>query len=184
MPNLSSDLTAGPVTIQSTLDVTGVITAPAGVVGNLTGNTAGTHTGNVASATTIGGTTATITTVNATTAGVTTLNVAGVITGGPTSPTQITGNVTDYAGFGSTLFARISTDAARNCYSATGASQQLQWIFNVGGFNLVFIHDDGATGTAALRFSLKGAANFTLAPGACIMRWYDPTSARWRLDQA
>ena len=161
------------------VDVTGTLTAGS-LVGPLTGTVDGIDIDTrapLASPTFTG--TATIAT-----AAVTTLNLAGVETWTATTPAQITSNQTDYAGFGSTMVSRVSTDASRNIYSATGASGQIQWIWNVGSQNLVFIHDDGATGTAALRFSLKGSANYTLAPGACIGRFYDATTARWRLTQA
>jgi hypothetical protein len=177
----------GSMTVAS-LDTAGVITATGGFVGNVTGNVAGNLTGLVdgvdidtkaplASPTFTG--TATIPTAAVSTA----LNVSGIETLSATSPAQWTGNQTDYSGFGSTMVSRISTDASRNIYSATGSSLQFQWIVNTGAQNAVFVHDDGATGTAALRFSLKGSANYTLAPGAWIGRYYDATTARWRLTQ-
>lgn len=159
------------------VDVTGVVTAVGGFVGALTGTVDGIDIDTRAP---IAGPTFTGT-ATIPTAAVTTLNLAGIGTWSATSPAQITSNVTDYSGFGSTMVSRVSTDTSRNIYSATGSSAQVQCIINVGSFNLVFIHDDGATGTAALRFSLKGSTNYTLAPGASVFRYYDATTARWRL---
>lgn len=169
-------LTGLPGTVTGNLDVSGTLTA-AGITGPLTGTVDGVDIDTkapIASPTFTG--TATIPT-----AAITTLNLAGIETWTATSPAQITANQTDYSGFGSTMISRVSTSASWNIYSATGSSGQVQWIVNIGAQNLVFVHDDGVTGTAALRFSLKGGVNYTLTPGASVARFYDATTARWRL---
>ena len=173
MGSIVGSLTGENPSVVGTLNVSGVVTAPAGFVGPVTGSITG-AAGNL--------TTVTSTTISATTANITAAAIGGVVTYAATSPAQITANVNDYVGFGSTPVSRISTDAARDCTGATGSSTQYQLIFNVGSFNLVFKHENAGS-TAALRFSLKGAADYTLAPGACIARYYDATTARWRLTQ-
>lgn len=46
---------------------------------------------------------------------------------------------------------------------------------------LTIRHDDGATSTAANRFSLPNGFDLRLAPGASAMLRYDGTSSRWRM---
>lgn len=176
----------GTVPVQN-LDASGIVTAAGGFVGNVTGNLAGNVTGlvdgvDIDTKAPIASPTFTGTLSAPTISNATALNLNGIMTGSATSPAQFTANQTD-VDLGATLVSRVSSDASRNVYSALGSALQFQWIINVGAQNIVFIHDDGVNGTANLRFSLKGAANYTLAPGAIIGRYYDLTTARWRLTQ-
>lgn len=109
-----------------------------------------------------------------------TLDVNGGIALRATSPAQITSNQNDYA-IGSGTFFRLSTDASRNITSITGGADGKQLIIvNVGSQNIVFTHDDGATGTAANRILSSTAGNLTVAPNGSITLIYDATTARWR----
>jgi len=105
---------------------------------------------------------------------------------GVISPTQIAANQTDYAPTNGGIVRqwRLSSDASRNIYSLSpsdrtdGTEKEL---INVGAQNIVLIHDDGATGTAAHRFKFPSAANVTVPADGCATVRYDGTTARWRL---
>ena len=100
------------------------------------------------------------------------------------SPPQITANQTDYnpAGLPTTASLRLDLDAARTINSLAGGSLgRVLMIQNISGFALTLLHDDGATGTAAMRFLLPGAVNLSIPAGAGVILRYDNTSLRWRV---
>ncbi|MCC7484255.1 MAG: hypothetical protein IT529_04640 [Burkholderiales bacterium] len=101
---------------------------------------------------------------------------------GVLAPAQITANQNDYnpSGLSSAGVLLVSTDAARNITSVAGGARGrvLQWI-NTGTFALTFTPDDGASGTAANRFSLDGRV--TIYGGQSASFIYDASASRWRL---
>ena len=104
------------------------------------------------------------------------LDISGVL-----SPAQITANQTDYnpTGLSTAAVLRLSTDASRNIISlAGGASGRVLVIHNVGSQNIVLKDDDGATGTASMRFALT--SDLTLLPDQVVVLFYDNTTSRWR----
>lgn len=180
MPNLSANLSADTVHLLHDLEVDGDVIVGGAIQGDLEGDV------DAAAADVTALTVGTIvasSTVTLPTAAITTLNLGGILTGAATSPAQFTANQTDFSGAGATLVSRWSSDASRDVFSRTGSSQQAQIVLNVGTNNIRIMHDDGATGTAALRFKLRGATHFTLVPDAAVLMYYDATSARWRLAQ-
>ena len=109
-----------------------------------------------------------------------TVDINGGIATRATSPAQITSNQNDYP-IGTGTFFRLSTDASRNITSMTGGADGKHLIIvNVGSNNIVFTHDDGATGTAANRILSSTAANLTIVPNGSITLIYDGTTQRWR----
>ena len=110
-------------------------------------------------------------------------NQGGYVNSGLVSPAQITSNQTDYAaGLGNVRFVRLSSDASRTIFSFSGGAAYQEWILvNVGAQNIVLAHDDGATGTAALRMLCPGSVNYTLGPNESVMMWYDSGSSRYRI---
>lgn len=104
------------------------------------------------------------------------------------SPAQITSDQTDYNPTGLTnggapngaSIVRASSDASRNIYSLAGGFIGRLLIFgNVGTNNIVLKDDDGATGTASMRFQIP--ADYTVLPEEWVWLWYDGTSNRWRM---
>lgn len=188
-------------TFTGTIDATGIITAPAGVVANVTGNLAGNVTGNLTgnvtglvdgididsraplASPTFTGTTTVATLAASVTVNTAALSVSGAITKSIATPAQITTNLTDTAVFGNGPRAVFTTDASRNLYSRTGLALMEQTITNGGAQDLVVIHDDGATGTATLRYSLAGGTNVTIGPGESVKQFYDTSISRFRLEQ-
>lgn len=107
------------------------------------------------------------------------LTFAGVI-----SPAQLTANQTDYAptGLSTAVVVRLSTDASRSVFSlGDNVAGRVKRIANVGSNPLVLVHDDGATGTAAMRFLVPGSVNLTLAANDSCWIQYDGTDSRWRV---
>lgn len=106
------------------------------------------------------------------------------------TPAQITVNQTDYnppgwtnggAPYGASI-VRLSTDSSRNITSwAGGVEGRLSIKANVGSFPIVLKHDDGATGTAANRYSLVNAADINVPAGGAWLEFYDDTSDRIRV---
>jgi hypothetical protein len=77
---------------------------------------------------------------------------------------------------------RLDLDAARTINSLDGGSDgRVLILHNISAFTLSLLHDDGATGTAAMRFSLPNSASLQMSPGASAVLRYDATTARWRL---
>ena len=101
---------------------------------------------------------------------------------GDITPTQLAANTDNWAptGFADASIVRASTNASRNLTGlAGGADGRYVLLMNVGGFDLVLIHD--ATSTEANRFLCPGSANLTLTPNSSVHLWYDSTSSRWRV---
>ncbi len=97
------------------------------------------------------------------------------------SPTQLTGNVNNYAPTGhlTALVMRLSSDASRDITgiaNGTVASRVL-YLVNVGAQNIV-LKDESASSTEANRFALKG--DITIAPDGGVHLIYDNTTDRWR----
>jgi hypothetical protein len=104
------------------------------------------------------------------------------------TPSQITSNQDDYnppswttgAAPGSASIMRLSSDAAHNITSLQGGFVgRLAIIANVGSFTITLKNDDGATGTAANRFSLN--ADRAILAGQAVFLYYDGTLSRWKL---
>lgn len=100
----------------------------------------------------------------------------------PSSPAQIVANTDNYnpTGLGHNLTFRLSTDASRNLtgiVAQAGGTRML--LCNVGGFDIVLVHD--ATSTAANRFLCPGSANYNLNTNDSVFIGYDATSSRWRV---
>lgn len=130
---------------------------------------------NPATASTVSGVAVSATSLAAST----TFTLSGDIT-----PAQITSDQTDYAppGHATASVMRLDTDATRTINSLDGGSDgRLLAIHNIGTNTLSFLHDDGATGTAAMRFSLPSSTTFSIAPGGGALFQYDSTSSRWRV---
>lgn len=97
---------------------------------------------------------------------------------GDISPTQLTGNVDDYAptSLADSSVLRLSSDASRNITGLTGgADGRILTVHNVGAFPIVFVYESGSS-TAANRFAFP----CQLGGGQSLMMQYDSTSARWR----
>jgi hypothetical protein len=108
------------------------------------------------------------------------VDIVGGLATRATSPAQITSNQNDYA-IGAGSFFRLSTDASRNITSMTGGVDGKNIVIvNVGAQNIVFTHDDGATGTAANRITSSTGASITVAPNGSVTFIYDATTQRWR----
>ncbi|HTJ52619.1 MAG TPA: hypothetical protein VL443_24355 [Cyclobacteriaceae bacterium] len=94
------------------------------------------------------------------------------------SPAQITSNQNNYAIGAQTSF-RLNTDASRNITGLTGGVDgKFLFIRNVGSFNIVFTHEDGAS-TAANRITSSTAGNLTIAPNGVLVLQYDSSASRW-----
>jgi hypothetical protein len=117
---------------------------------------------------------------------VTTLaNFGGGVRFAINTPANITGDQTDYAGFNAGTFQRANpTGATRTINSIvgpTGDAGSFLVVVNIGSVDLVFLEDDGATGTASCRIITGLGANYTLGPDQTAVLWYDYTSSRWRI---
>lgn len=100
------------------------------------------------------------------------------------TPSQITVNQTGYSGFNAGIIQRASTDASRTINTILApatAAGGLLIVINIGAQNLVFLNDDGVTGTAADRIVTGTGANYTLPPGGTAILVYDTVSSRWRI---
>jgi hypothetical protein len=99
------------------------------------------------------------------------------------SPAQIVANTNDYnpTGLAYASVLRLSTDASRNLTSLAAQAGAVLEIWNVGAFDLVLTHDDGATGTAANRFYCPNDASHTIRKNGGARISYDSTSSRWRV---
>ncbi len=105
------------------------------------------------------------------------------------TPAQITVNQNNYTfvtgvGFLASTFDRLSTDASRDItgFDSTGitAVQLRKKLINVGSFDLVLKHDDGASDLAN-RILIPGGADLIMAPNDAVDIMYDVTSSRWRV---
>lgn len=179
MPNLSTDITAGNIIITGNLDVSGVVTATAGVVGNLTGNVAGLGTiVDLATKAPIASPTFTGTQTLPNTA-ITTLGFSGIMTASATAPTALSADQTDYASMGSTYKCILTSDATpRTMNSRSIASQQVQKVTNGNTATAILFAHEGA-GTN--KFSCPGGVAYSLAAGLSCEHFYDPAISRIRV---
>lgn len=162
--------TVSPSTIPGTLDVTGVVTAPAGFVGPLTGSVAGLGTivdlatkAPIASPTFTGN-------VTIPTASVTTLSVGGIAIAVETRPTAFVADQTDFAGSGSTMFSTWTSDATPRTVNSRAISSGQWQIVRNGNTTTSIIIANNAAGTN--KFLCPGAANYTLAAGKAVIMFY------------
>ena len=102
----------------------------------------------------------------------------------PLSPTTLGVNQNNYnpAGFDRAALVRLSASGAVSIsgFQANG-TVQVKLVGNVGAANNITLVHENAGSSAANRFNLKGAANFTMTPGTLIWLAYDTVSSRWRL---
>lgn len=101
------------------------------------------------------------------------------------SPAQITGDVTDYAPAGHATAGVIyvtSNSAGHQINSlAGGVDGRVVLLINKGSNYLFLPEDDGATGTASMRFFTNGNNWAQLFPGGVALLYYDGTISRWRV---
>ena len=98
------------------------------------------------------------------------------------SPAQIVANTDNYSptNLATAAVLRLSTDTSRNITGLAGGSDgRVLFLFNVGSFDIVLVHD--ATSTAANRFYCPNSANLTVVPNGAAILLYDTTSSRWRV---
>jgi hypothetical protein len=104
---------------------------------------------------------------------------------GVLSPTQLTGDQTDYApaGFDACYHLRQDVDGTPRVINslAGGVEGRTVLITNIGSSTLTLLHDDGATGTASMRFIITGAASRVLAVDESVFLFYDDVTDRWRV---
>jgi hypothetical protein len=115
---------------------------------------------------------------------VTDLAVAGQVAWQADESITIAANTDNQAvGAGTAVVEMTATGAARNLTGLTGgADGRLLLFLNVGTFDIVLVHD--ATSTAANRFFIPNATNFTLPPNSGAHLVYDISSSRWRVVSA
>lgn len=92
-------------------------------------------------------------------------------------------NQNDYSMEGQISFIqRWSSDASRDVtgVSVSQVAGQMHVGFNVGSNNIVFKHQHAGS-TAANRFICPGGADLTIGPDEGWWKWYDGTTARWRV---
>lgn len=100
------------------------------------------------------------------------------------SPTNLSGDVNNYAGCTTTSICRINDGGAgRNVTGITPAYTatlgDLFFVCSVGSNNLTLVHQS-ASSSSANRFTFNGATNRTVLAGSCFPLVYDVTSATWR----
>lgn len=119
----------------------------------------------------------------------TSLSWAGqTIMGGVISPAALSGDVTDYdpTGLSGASVVRIDPGGAARVINslAGGVDNRVLTLINLGstaGHVLTLLMDNGATGTAAMRFWNPNGVNFIMAIRATVMLRYDAASSRWRV---
>ena len=115
------------------------------------------------------------------------LRLTGNLSVGVVSPASLSGNVTDYTGCATASMCRINDGGSARTinsmsinHTSSTAHAPIMNICSVGSNDLTLLHDDGSTGTAAMRFTFNGPTNRTVKAGSCFPVIYDPTTARWR----
>lgn len=110
------------------------------------------------------------------------------IMSGTISPTALSGDVTDYdpTGLSGASVVRIDPGgAARTINSlAGGVDNRLLLLVNLGvtsGHVLTLLMDNGATGTAAMRFWNPNGVSFIMGIRASVFVRYDGGNSRWRV---
>lgn len=105
----------------------------------------------------------------------------------PTSPSALTGDQTDWhpSGGTSSMGLRIDPGAADRTINSLNLSMgagRLIYLFNLSTTQTVTLkHDDGATGTATMRFLCPNGVNFVIPTNGTAVVWYDAMSSRWRV---
>lgn len=99
---------------------------------------------------------------------------------GIVSAAQITSNQNNYnpTGLSGARILRLSSDASRDITGIVAQANHMIWVFNAGGFNIVFKHASGSS-AAGNMFICPGAADYTLTPGSSLQLYYDTVSAFW-----
>lgn len=99
------------------------------------------------------------------------------------APSALSGNVTDYTGcLGSKLCLIDSGGSDRNIVSLgnTGRGRHVTICATNATGSLTMKHDDGATGTASMRFKFNSSTDRVIAPDECRTVVYDNVASRWR----
>jgi sulfur carrier protein ThiS len=105
----------------------------------------------------------------------------------PISPTSLSSNQTDYnpASIAACNVVRQDCSAPVTINSLQGntANRTIMWwnISSTSTNTQTFLHDDGATGTAAMRFLCPNNVSYVLKGNAGVPMRYDGTSSRWRI---
>jgi hypothetical protein len=97
------------------------------------------------------------------------------------TPAQITANQNDYAptDFATSVFLRISSDAARDITGLAGGAQgRIVALSNQGSFTITLKHNSGSS-TAGNRFLCPGAGDFALTTQKTCLLYYDSVAAGW-----
>lgn len=105
---------------------------------------------------------------------------------GDISPTALTGDVTDYNPSGLSTAARVRVDpgaANRVINSLSGGADGRQFtLYNISTTQtLTLLHDDGATGTASMRFLCPNSVSLVIPVNGSRELEYDSGSSRWRV---
>lgn len=100
------------------------------------------------------------------------------------SPTNLSGDINNYAGCTTTAVCRINDGGAgRNVTGITPAYTatlgDLFFVCSVGSNNLTLVHQS-ASSSSVNRFTFNGSTNRTVLAGSCFPLVYDVTSATWR----
>ncbi len=102
------------------------------------------------------------------------------------TPTGLSGDVTDYnpTNLARSVYLRVDPGAAGRVINslAGGVSGRIVVIMNISATQtLSLLHDDTATGTAAMRFLCPGSVTTVIPVNGSRMVMYDTTSSRWRV---
>ena len=105
---------------------------------------------------------------------------------GIVSPTALSGSVTDYnpTSLSGAEVLRIDPNGAARTINSlagggTGRTLRIRNLATNGAHTLTFLHDDGATGTAAMRFLCPNNASYVATANSVTVIWYDATNSRW-----
>lgn len=92
------------------------------------------------------------------------------------------GDNNDYAGIGTSSFARLSADAGGSTLTGivAGADGRMIVIVNVSANTLTIAHENAGS-AAANRFLSTTGANLTLTQDDIAIAVYDAATARWRV---
>lgn len=159
--------------VKGTLNVVGVLTAAAGVVGNVTGNLIGNVTGTLTGAS---NGTHTGPVVGTTVGAGTSLDLGGIMTVTETRPAAFVADQTDFAGSGSSEISIWTSDATpRTVNSRSIASGQRQTIINGNTVTPIII---GNSGAGTNKFLCPGGVNYSMGPGQGVVMYYSPAISK------
>ncbi len=189
---ISGPISSGAVTSSSTITGTRLIATSAG-----TGSAAGVAVGATgvglleSSANLLGFTQGTATSMTLGGGALSLLNgnllalSGAVYEQGIVSPTALSGDVTDYnpTSLSAASVLRIDPGGAARVINslAGGGTGRMMTIVNLGtGTNtLTLLHDNGATGTAAMRFYCPNEVSYVIPKFGTARAVYDATRSRW-----